>query len=446
MRNALCPQCGASVDPFLGPAPVVIGDRVAMCCSTACARALLDKRDVSCQAPEASTARGKEEEEAVLGERAPPVLGEPAPQSGEDLVAAEKSARPRRGWWGRLRIGPSGAALMVAGLTLVLVAIYLVMEYGRVAPSPSPSQSGEDLALAELTGQGRDGGIPLALSGALPPGVLPGGPPDPEPPLFLELQRRSMAILEGFLSSEVIRFRLAAAEVLAEAGNGRALEALKGELGAGLWSIRQMAAEPLARLGHEEGLAALREGLASPRSSVRWSAAYALARAGDATGAPILRQIAHVRIHRITANEALVRLGDQRGRRVLHAVLAGDDPPYDRLRAAVALGQAGDHAALPLLVASLDEPQMRLGVALALQRLGSPLARPALEQALEHAALRVEGARALRGQGEVTGLRSLGRSLDSAHPETRLSAAASIVILTAQAEAEVSAVARGEVP
>ena len=74
--------------------------------------------------------------------------------------------------------------------------------------------------------------------------------------------------------------------------------------------------------------------------------------------------------------------------------------------------------------------------ALALQKLGVPAAQQALRRALAHTALRVEAARALRVYGNITGVGEMERHLRSEGPETRLTAAAAIVILTTQSRAE----------
>jgi len=76
-------------------------------------------------------------------------------------------------------------------------------------------------------------------------------------------------------------------------------------------------------------------------------------------------------------------------------------------------------------------------VALALQKLEVPEAPQALRQALAHRALRVKAARALRRYGRVSDLRPLTRDIASRAAESRLTAAAAIVILASQARAEV---------
>jgi HEAT repeat protein len=142
------------------------------------------------------------------------------------------------------------------------------------------------------------------------------------------------------------------------------------------------------------------------------------------------------REHRLPSYEALARLGSEQGKRHLRNVLRQGPASYDRLRAAVALGRAGDRSGLSLLRERLSQQGPNLGVALALQRLGAPEAEPALREALEHAALRVQAARALRAYGNVSGVSKMAPLLDSRLRETRLTAAAAIVLLTTQSRAE----------
>jgi HEAT repeat protein len=235
----------------------------------------------------------------------------------------------------------------------------------------------------------------------------------------------------------VVRFRLTAAGVLAEQGHEGALQVLRGALNAELWTTRRLAAETLACQGHPEGFEALRTGLQAKRRPVKWASAFALARCGNPEGLFLIRRLTRRRDHRMPSYEALARLGSEEGERYLRRVLRRGPAPYDRLRAAVALGLAGDRSGLPLLRERLKKEDPNLGVALALQRLGVPAAEQALRRALEHAALRVQAARALRAYGNVSGVSEMAPLLDSRLRESRLTAAAAIVILTTQTRAEV---------
>lgn len=455
MTRTLCPMCQAEVHPYLAPAPVVRAARVVMCCSPACARAFREgsasggamvdgveraaagsiaavslesaaspgSSPVAASAASASAPAAASVEHQGAGMEAALVVSATA----QDITALP--AQGRLGWRARVHAWPLSAALLAAGIVLLLIAAYLVLEYAGASPgaigrSKSPRIGARDDATPPRAPPGRERG------GA---GLLPSS----REVRLLALRQRSFETLSGYLGSEPARFRLLSAQVLAEQGDEIAARILRRELGAELWTTRHLAAEALARLGDPEGLGRLKADLASPRLPVRRSAAYALGRVGDPAGLPLLRGLSLQAGHRLTACEALAQLGDEGGKRFLHAVLVGSQPSYDRLRAAVALGLAGDRAGLPLLRARLAEPGMHLGVALALHQLGSPEAVPALRRALAHAALRVEASRALWVQGDLSGLDEVRSSLESESDEARLTGAASIVILTAQARAEV---------
>jgi hypothetical protein len=255
-------------------------------------------------------------------------------------------------------------------------------------------------------------------------------------PSLMTLKKRSWLILEGFLTSRTGRFWRTAARVLAEQGHAGAIGALRKALQSKSWANRQRAAEALARLGYVEGIEVLKKDLATRRKSVKWASAFALARCGDPAGARVIKQLARSRRHRMTSYEALVRLGDNKGMIHLREVLSKSRAKYDRLRAAVALGMQGDRSGLAMLKARMKEPGMHMGVALALQKLSAPEARQALVRALEHTALREEAARALRAYGDVTLVAKMAPDLRSDSEDARLTAAAAIVILTAQATAE----------
>jgi HEAT repeats/PBS lyase HEAT-like repeat len=437
MTQVSCPGCHGEVHPLLGDAPLVLEDRVVMCCSEACRKVVLDRL----------TSHGSVE--SVVG----PVtdgLGE-CPQRGR---SAQNPGGPR----GPVAAEPSGPSLvsdlaveppapaesrrrrvnlstLVGGGALVLVLVgYTIVSYAGSTRRASLSATVSSLRLSppSSTADVASSGKTVAPASAVVDEPLP---PRRRPSL-MTLKKRSWTILEGFLANPTGRYWRTAARVLAGQGHAGALDVLRKALASDKWANRQRAAEALARLGHTEGNVALKKDLTSGRRPVQWASAFALARCGDSSGMRVIKQLARHRQHRMTSYEALVRLGDPRGLVYLREVLERSGAPYDRLRAAVALGMKGDRTGLTVLKARMKEPGMHMGVALALQKLGAKEARPALIRALEHTALREEAAGALRAYGDVTLVAKMVPDLNSDSENARLTAAAAIVILTAQARAE----------
>lgn len=397
---------------------MVVGDRIVLYCSDGCRREGL------------ATGRTQAEPSPEV---ALEILDDAAALVSADVAREGPPARR-----GRLL-----AALLVAtGVVLLVGAGYLILEHllgsGR---SRREGRGGQARPTADAGGRV----VTDAPGGEAVPGILDGsdvvvrlveGGQTHNKPSFLDLKQRSWSMLEGFLLSRTGRFWRTAARVLAEQGHAGALQALRKALVSEKWANRQRAAEALARLGHVEGIEALKKDLTAGRKPVKWAAAFALARCGDSAGVAVIRQLALFRQHRMTSYEALVRLGNGKGKAHLRTVLLKSEAKYDRLRAAVALGMVGDRSGLELLKERLKEPGMHMGVALALQKLGAKEAREALVRALGHSALRVEAARALRAYGDVTLVSEMAKKLASPSEDSRLTAAAAIVILTAQARAE----------
>ncbi len=438
MTMVSCPGCHGEVHPLLGDAPLVVDDRVVMCCSEACREGVLEglaSQDSSGSAlrpdTDGSGTRVEEESSAAVVARPRALPGAAADPAGPPQVSALAVETPAPAESRRRRVILS---TMVGGCSLVLVIVgVLILSFAGGVSTDRASLS------ATLS----------SLNSSPPPvnsGVAPAGremaPEVVEPPRtrrrpsLMTLKKRSWTILEGFLANSTGRYWRTAARVLAGQGHAGALDVLRKALASNKWPNRQRAAEALARLGHTEGNAALKKDLVSRRRPVQWASAFALARCGDSAGMRVIRQLARLRQHRMTSYEALVRLGDQKGQVYLREVLQKSRAPYDRLRAAVALGMKGDRIGLAVLKARMKEPGMHMGVALALQKLGAPEARPALVRALEHTALREEAAQALRAYGDVTLVAKMAPDLTSDSENARLTAAAAIVILTAQARAE----------
>ncbi len=445
-----CPGCQSPVHPLLGEAPLVLGGRVVMCCSDACREKVRDgltahapppatteaEPEAAPETPEA-TALVDEPEDVALGSPDP---GEPLPESapvaasapveGPRVSTAVESTPPAESRQRRVLlttlVGGGALALMFAG--------YLLFDHAYGGGEAQASLSATVGSLPPVSPPGRvAAGSPAQ---AVKPAPAPKKPVVPKRPSLMTLKKQSWRILEGFLASRTGRFWRTAARVLAEQGHSGALAALRKGLQSPRWANRQRAAEALARLGHAEGVEVLKKDLSARRRSVKWASAFALARCGDSSGLPIIRQLANYRQHRMTAYEALVRLGNPKGMKHLRGVLKESRAPYDRLRAAVALGMRGDRSGLAMLKGRMKKPGMHMGVALALQKLDAPEARPALARALDHTALREEAARALRAYGDVTLVSKMAPELKSNSEDSRLTAAAAIVILTAQARAE----------
>lgn len=436
MSASRCPTCGAPVDPLLAPAPVVLGSRVVMCCSDACRSEAREAQaaatrvtpsptgEACAEVPTQRSTRSSEPfEPSPHGATSAPVGAQPATRDTPSGIDSDQGATRRA-----LR----RAALLALGAGLILAAALILW---RVAAH------GQELARPEQSGGAPAQTAPTTPRSTSPRSTSPRSRADlPRPAArprgVLALTARSRTILDGYLGSPVVRFRLTAADVLAEAGEVKAMAVLRSGATNRLWTTRLMAAEALARSGDPRGLDVLRAGLRSPRRSLRWAAAFALARQGDGAGARLIRQLAAVPKHRLTCREALARLGDERSKRYLRGVLDRSRAPYERLRAAVALGLAGDRAGLFLLKEQLAKPGIHLGVALALQRLEAPEARAALRRALGHHSIRIQAARALKRSGTVSDLASLSRDLRSRADESRLTAAGAIVVLSSQTRAE----------
>jgi HEAT repeat protein len=429
--EASCPGCRRPVHPLLGDVPLVLGDRVVMCCSEACrdrTLAGLAPPTAPPQAPDVGSEAAQVEPlpsaSALPGERS----GLPAAEGAEGVASSVALESPSPAESRRRRVLVS--TLVGGGALLLVFAGYLILAYAYGGGVGTNGAS-----LSDSVGRLRP--APLGEDAAPPPRPPARPPPRAERrPSLMTLKKRSWHMLEGFLASRTGRFWRTSARVLAEQGHAGALEALRKALKSPSWANRQRAAEALARLGHAEGLAVLKQDLVARRRPVQHASAFALARCGDPAGLRVIRQLARYRQHRMTAYEALVRLGDRLGVVQLQEALRKSRAPYDRLRAAVALGLRGDRAGLAVLRARMKEPGMHMGVALALQKLGAPEARDALVRALEHTALRVEAARALRAYGDVTLVAKMSPELGSQSEDSRLTAAAAIVILTSQARAE----------
>jgi len=428
MTMAVCPGCHCEVHPLLGDAPLVLADRVVICCSEACRQKVRD--GLGPHGPTRSAgppASGT----ALLRDAAAP--NAPGPLVSDLAMEAPAPAESRRR---RVLL----STLAGGGVLLLVFAGYLILThaYGGAADSDRASLSANIAKVHTPLPTVPDASPPKrsAASTPAPEAVSPAMARARPRPSLMTLKNRSWTILEAFLASRTGRFWRTAARVLAEQGHAGALGALRKALVSDSWANRQRAAEALARLGHPEGVAVLKKDLAARRRSVKWASAFALARCGDPAGLRIIRQLAKYRQHRMTAYEALVRLGDPKVLAHLREVLQKSRARYDRLRAAVALGMKGDRTGLGVLRARTKEPGMHMGVALALQKLGAPEARPALVRALDHTALREEAARALRAYGDVTLVAKMAPELTSDSEENRLTGAAAIVILTAQARAE----------
>lgn len=423
MTMAVCPGCQCEVHPLLGDAPLVLADRVVMCCSEACREGVregLAYRRTPSVGPSASepaqprdaadhTARGQQVSDVALEAPAP------------------AESRRRRVLLSTL-VGGGSLLLVFAGYLIIVHAYGVGAGAGRASVSATIASvyTPPHPPLPDVS-------PPKRLSVTAP---APDAQQSRARPSLMTLKKRSWTILEGFLTSRTGRFWRTAARVLAEQGHAGALGALRKALQSNSWANRQRAAEALARLGHAEGVVVLKKDLAARRRPVKWASAFALARCGDPAGLRVIKQLVRYRQHRMTAYEALVRLGDPKVLTHLREVLQKSRARYDRLRAAVALGMKGDRSGLGVLRARTKEPGMHMGVALALQKLGAPEARPALIRALEHTALREEAARALRAYGDVTLVAKMAPELSSNSEDARLTAAAAIVILTAQARAE----------
>ena len=409
-----------------------------MCCSDACREmvreGLVPKAPTTSAAPVPVSITHEVDEHAPTAVKAarPKSPGKgnaesrPKPRGSDLAVEAPAPAEFRR-----RRVVLS--TLVGGGALLLVFAGYLILGY-----APRGVSKGQT-SLSATVGRVRSLPSPATPDAALKRAVVPAKTPEPRTapprPSLMTLKKRSWSILEGFLASRTGRFWRTAARVLAEQGHAGALKALRKALKSPSWANRQRAAEALARLGHAEGLEALKKDLTAGRRQIKWASAFALARCGDPAGMRVIRQLARYRQHRMTSYEAMVRLGDEKVLIALREVLKSR-AKYDRLRAAVALGMKGDRSGLAVLQARMKEPGMHMGVALALQKLEAPEARPALLRALKHTALREEAARALRAYGDVTMVAKMGPELGSDSEDVRLTAAAAIVILTAQARAE----------
>jgi HEAT repeat protein len=441
MTTAACPGCRSEVHPLLGDAPLVRDGRVVMCCSDACREMVRDGLVADGPASPETVESGAPEPDDFLGELVELEGVEPDPEplpvsepvgmtptedtprvSERPLEAPAPAESPQR----RVVL----ATLVGGGALLLVFAGYLLFDhaYGGGASRASLSTTVGNLRPVTTPEPPR--------TPSTAPAVVSTPEPTPQRPSLMTLKKQSWRILEGFLASRTGRFWRTAARVLAEQGHSGALAALRKALASGKWANRQRAAEALAKLGHAEGVEVLKKDLAARRRPVKWASAFALARCGDAAGLRVIKQLANYRQHRMTAYEALVRLGDEKGMTYLRDVWKQSQAPYDRLRAAVALGMRGDGRGLSMLKGRMKKPGMHMGVALALQKLGAPEARPALVRALDHTALREEAARALRSYGDVTLVSKMAPELRSNSEDARLTAAAAIVILTAQARAE----------
>lgn len=442
MTMASCPNCRSEVHPLLGAAPLVLGDRVVMCCSETCLEMVREgfvgHGPLRSAAPPGVDVSGALVEGAP-GQKAGDLSALPRDVTAEadrtPVVSDVAVETPAPAESRRRRVLLS--TLVAGGALLLVLAGYLIL-----AHAGGGSASNGRVSLSATVGNLRpspQSEIPIGTphrSTVVPARARDDLPRARSLPSLMTLKKRSWTILEGFLASRTGRFWRTAARVLAEQGHAGALEALRKALLSRSWANRQRAAEALARLGHAEGVEVLKKDLSARRRSVKWASAFALARCGDSAGLRVIKQLAHFRQHRMTSYEALVRLGDQKVLTNLREVLQKTRAPYDRLRAAVALGMQGDRSGLAVLKARMKEPGMHMGVALALQKLGAPEARPALIRALEHTALREEAARALRAYGDVTMVAKMAPELRSDSDNARLTAAAAIVILTAQARAE----------
>ena len=402
------------MDALLAPAPVIRDGRVILCCSVDCAERLRRGEPTPASAPGAAEPAG------------PSGAGRPSRAAGERGAASAGDRSPR------MRRLSTLALLGASGLAVATVGVYLLVAHGR-AGAHSPDSA--DQRLAPMVRVGTRAVQPPRRE-PRPRTARPRDPPTDGSRTVLSLRQRSWRVLESYLASRVVRFRLTAADVLAEQKDQAAIGTLRRALGDELWTTRRLAAEALARLGHAEGIAALKAALKAKRRPIQWASAFALARCGDPSGETLLKQLAYFRKHRLTSYEALARLGDADSLKYLRRVLRTSQAPDDRLRAAVALGLAGDRSGLPVLRKRLHDPVLHFGVALALQKLGVPAAQVALRRALNHNALRVQAARALRAYGAISDVDRMVPDLTSAAPEAQVTAAGAIVILTTQSRAE----------
>ncbi len=411
MRRVQCPVCHGAMDALLAPAPVIRDGRVILCCCADCAERLR---------------RGEIAPASALEPAEPDGAARPSRAAGARGAASAVDRPPR------LRRLSTMALLGASGLAVVTVGVYLLLAHGR-AGAHSPNAA--DQRLAPMVRVGTRAVQPPRRE-PRPRTARPRDPPTDGSRSVLSLRRRSWRVLESFLASRVVRFRLTAADVLAEQKDQAAIGTLRRALSDEIWTTRRLAAEALARLGHAEGIATLKTGLKAKRRPIQWASAFALARCGDPSGETLLKQLAYFRKHRLTSYEALAHLGDASSLKYLRRVLRTSPAPDNRLRAAVALGLAGDRSGLPVLRKRLHDPGLHFEVALALQKLGVPAAQAALRRALNHHALRVEAARALRAYGAISDVDRMVPDLTSAEPEAQVTAAGAIVILTTQSRAE----------
>jgi HEAT repeat protein len=169
--------------------------------------------------------------------------------------------------------------------------------------------------------------------------------------------------------------RMEEAYALARAGDPRGRKVLVAGLGSPRRDVKSESARRLLVLGDHAGAPFMTELMGLSQN--RLGAAELLARAGDAKALAVLREVAsspkapheaHMR-----AVFALARAGQPEVAAEVRAQL--DDPDYG-VKAAPALAYVGDRAAVPALVKQLDAPSLRVRAAVALRHLADHLDTP----------------------------------------------------------------------
>jgi HEAT repeat protein len=353
------------------------------------------------------------------------------PETSPHRMAAERQQADAqapggvfRRWWRGSATPATVALFAVVGFAALAAAGYRLLE-GVTRPAAPQVQP--------RAAQARPEPLPP------PPRQRVAVVPRPEPVNPLEARGRAKRLLAAYLKVNGTHHQLMAAEVLTRCCEApKALEVLNKACKDSLWSRRQRAAAALARLGKKTGYSVLKKDLKHRRRAVRWAAAFTLARLGNDSGLPVIRPLLRKKRYRLTCAVALVKVGHDKAKRFLTRILkAAAAPSSDRLRAAVALGKSGDGRGASLLREALKGQQVHLGAAVALARLGDPAATRALVRALDHTALRLEAARELNRLGQQVNVDKLARRMEDADVHGQVTAAAALMLLTRDAQAEV---------
>jgi HEAT repeat protein len=192
------------------------------------------------------------------------------------------------------------------------------------------------------------------------------GPPDVEK---LKAKRDVKGLIKALGYEKASTVRMAAARVLGEIGDARAVKPLTGALGDTNYKVRETAAYALAQIS-APAVGSLITALGDRDRDVRQVAAHVLTQIGPPAVEPLIAALEDDDWNvRWAAIEALGRIGDARSVGPLITVL-GNLPSHQRETAAEALGRIGDARAVEPLIAALKDVDVRQAAAGALDDIG----------------------------------------------------------------------------